>query len=184
MTTTRRTAYLASTDFDREPCSGLMIQAEEVDDGDTIAASEHLWLDAGAPLPDEHAADELLTAHGWSRVTPWRGDNFGQLLATVKLDPNRAVLERIRKEPSEALNVDINELDHTTRKQVDTVAAAFRMQQALIRQVDVRQRNLEEAMKKISIKTSDSEEELQVLKARLESLERRHFGAKVDPHDG
>lgn len=72
---------------------------------------------------------------------------------------------------SKAVNVDLSQVDETTRQALDMVARAFALQMDFNRRFDVRQRNLEQALGAVTQKANRSAEEIAELRARLDRLE-------------
>lgn len=72
---------------------------------------------------------------------------------------------------SKVVNVDLSGLDPEARKAFGVVAQAFAAQMDHNRRMDIRQKNLEQALKSMEIKTDRTEDEVAELRARLEKLE-------------
>lgn len=73
---------------------------------------------------------------------------------------------------SKVVNVDMSKLPPDTRKGFELMALAFSRQEDFNRRVDVRQRQLEQAMAAVTKQTERSSEEVAELRARLDALER------------
>lgn len=78
---------------------------------------------------------------------------------------------------SKAENVDFNLIPAETRKAFEVVVSAIAMQQDFNRRLDIRQRNLEQALDSVTKQTGEDRErtdaELAELRARLERLEQK-----------
>jgi SpoVK/Ycf46/Vps4 family AAA+-type ATPase len=73
---------------------------------------------------------------------------------------------------SNAVNVDMTQLEPQTRHAFEVVGRAFTMQMDFNRRFEVNQQKLEENIAQITEQTTRSEEEIAALRARLERLER------------
>lgn len=76
---------------------------------------------------------------------------------------------------SKVVNVDFNLIDPETRKAFEIIASAFAMQIDFNQRMDIRQKNLEEAVRAVTQQTEQHAErtdtEIEELKARLRRLE-------------
>lgn len=72
---------------------------------------------------------------------------------------------------SKAVNVDLSQVDATTRHALDMVAQAFALQMDFNRRFDVRQRRLEDVVSMVSKRAERSEAEIAELRERLARLE-------------
>lgn len=72
---------------------------------------------------------------------------------------------------SKVVNVDLSEMDPETRKAFTVVAQAFSAQMDFNRRTDIRQKNLEQIVSKLTPRTERAEQEIQELKKRLARLE-------------
>lgn len=73
---------------------------------------------------------------------------------------------------SKVVNVDFSGMDPEIRSAFGIVAQAFAAQVDFTRRLDVRQKNLESALKSIEVKTDRTEDEVAELRRRLERLEK------------
>lgn len=77
----------------------------------------------------------------------------------------------------QVVHVDLNGMDPEIRKAFDVTARAFSTLLDFNRRLDMKQRNLEDALGTIVVRQDRSEDELVALKARLASLEEARKGS-------
>lgn len=122
---------------------------------------------------NKHAVDAI-TNKGYLIVQP------EEHLGLAKRHQRRASKQLVRGH-SKVTNVDFNGMEPETRKAFEVVAHAFAQQREFISRIDVRQKDLEEAVAAVTRQTEEqaqrTDEEIEELRARLRRLEEKASGS-------
>lgn len=124
-------------------------------------------------VENKHAVD-VVTNRGYRIIEP------EQHLGLARRHQKKANRSLARGQ-SKVIHVDFNLMDDETRRAFEVVAGAFAAQIDFNRRMDVRQANLERAVKAVTRQTAEhaerTEEEIAQLRARLRRLEERTSGS-------